>query len=340
MRKTVAKIKVEDVLLCYVNGISRWIGTLKVVGETFTSSEPIWSGAEYPERLHVEPIIILELETAIPAVELKGDMKLFETLKNPAQWSIYFRRSPSAISSEDANIVIAALEDAQQSPKFRPIPPSKLKLLLGTDGPGGVTEPTIEADEESPSEPDSTEDVVGTEHTEIQWRLLKLGSDMGMKVWAPKPDRNRVWNGHKPGEVSGILDDLPLQFDQNTMRTIQNIDVLWLQSQGHTIVGAFEIESSTSIYSGLLRLSDLVAMQPNLQIPLYIVAPDERREKVFREILRPTFDRREPPLRDYCQYIAFTSLREGYEHTVGMAKFLKPSFIETLAEPCEVLETA
>ena len=79
-------------------------------------------------------------------------------------------------------------------------------------------------------------------------------------------------------------------------------------------------------------------MQPSLSTPLYIVAPDERREKVFREISRPTFDRREPPLRDYCQYIAFSTLRDGYEKAISVAKFLKPSYIETLAEPCEVVE--
>ena len=40
---------------------------------------------------------------------------------------------------------------------------------------------------------------------------------------------------------------------------------------------AFEAESTTTIDSGLLRLSDLLALQPNLDIDLYLVAPDERR---------------------------------------------------------------
>jgi hypothetical protein len=44
-------------------------------------------------------------------------------------------------------------------------------------------------------------------------------------------------------------------------------------------VAAFEI---TSICSGLLRMADLVAMQPNLNIPLFLVAPEERREKCLR----------------------------------------------------------
>jgi hypothetical protein len=49
-----------------------------------------------------------------------------------------------------------------------------------------------------------------------------------------------------------------------------------------------------------------VAMQPNLNIPLYLVAPDERRQKVFAEVNRPTFLRLSPPLVDICRYISFS----------------------------------
>jgi hypothetical protein len=44
-------------------------------------------------------------------------------------------------------------------------------------------------------------------------------------------------------------------------RTVELIDVLWLN--GNAIVAAFEAESTTSIYSGLLRMADLLSMQPN-----------------------------------------------------------------------------
>ena len=55
---------------------------------------------------------------------------------------------------------------------------------------------------------------------------------------------------------------LPKQFDPVTNRTIELIDVLWLD--GNSIEAAFEIESTTSIYSGILRMSDLLAQQPNI----------------------------------------------------------------------------
>jgi len=39
--------------------------------------------------------------------------------------------------------------------------------------------------------------------------------------------------------------------------------------------------ASPPFHSGLLRMADLVSMQPNLKLDLFIVAPDERREYVF-----------------------------------------------------------
>ena len=148
---------------------------------------------------------------------------------------------------------------------------------------GSVTVP--ERDE--PSEDTTLPSQEPTAHTEIQWLLLKLGHDMGLDVWVARNDRSREAQGHRFADLPHLRAELPLQFDEATNRTIELIDVLWLR--GNAIVGAFEIESTTLIYSGLLRMADLIAMQPNLNIPLYLVAPDERREKVIIEVNRPTF---------------------------------------------------
>ena len=34
-------------------------------------------------------------------------------------------------------------------------------------------------------------------------------------------------------------------------------------------------------------MSDLVAQQPNISVPLFLVAPEERREKVIEQVNRP-----------------------------------------------------
>ena len=157
---------------------------------------------------------------------------------------------------------------------------------------------------------------------------------MGYDVWAARNDRNKEYNGNKFINLPKIKSELPLQFDEATNRTIELIDVLWLK--GNTILAAFEIESTTLIYSGLLRMSDLISMQPNLKIPLYIVAPDERRNKVISEINRPTFSKLSPQLSKICKFISFSVLKEKVSKAEEFITFLKPEFIDDFSESCEV----
>jgi hypothetical protein len=53
--------------------------------------------------------------------------------------------------------------------------------------------------------------------------------------------------------------------------------------------------------------------RPDSGIRLYLVAPDDRRDKVEQEILRPTFTLREKPLRDVCGFLSFSKLVEKAE---------------------------
>lgn len=143
-----------------------------------------------------------------------------------------------------------------------------------------------------------------TAHTEIQWMLIKFGIAAGYSVWVPPGDRGKEF-GEKFADLT--LPQLPnFGFDSHTNQIISNIDVLWFE--GNVILKAFEIESTTSVYSGLLRLSDLVLSQPNTTIELYIVAPTNRRELVKKNILRPTFAR----LRPKCSYISFDEVTTKY----------------------------
>ena len=108
--------------------------------------------------------------------------------------------------------------------------------------------------------------------------------------------------------------------------------MLWLK--GNSIIAAFEIETSTLIYSGLLRMSDLLALQPNLMIKLYLVAADEKRNKVRQEILRPTFERRERPLSKICGFLSIEKLNSSIDgvEKLGIISALKPDFIDKVAE--------
>lgn len=71
------------------------------------------------------------------------------------------------------------------------------------------------------------------------------------------------------------------------------------------------MEHTTSVYSGILRMADLLALQPNMDIRLHIVASDSRREKVFTEIRRPVFSLLDRgPLAESCTYIPYEAIRE------------------------------
>jgi hypothetical protein len=171
-----------------------------------------------------------------------------------------------------------------------------------------------------------------TRHMEIQYLLATLGADMGFDIWIARNDRSRSWNGTALGELPRVIDELPTQFNEATNRTIELIDVLWLK--GNSIAAAFEVECTTSVYSGLLRMSDLLALQPNIEINLFLVAPDERREKVKQEILRPTFSLKEKPLAEVCGFLAFgnfTTKLDGIRK-LGLASSLKADFLQKTAE--------
>jgi hypothetical protein len=146
------------------------------------------------------------------------------------------------------------------------------------------------------------------ESIRIQALLANIGARMGMSIWIPRADRAAVLKEWKT-EQNTVLERLPLNYDDTTLRTIEQIDVLWLR--GRSIVRAFEVEHTTSVYSGILRMADLLALHPNMDIKLHIVAPATKRDKVFQEIRRPVFSLLEKgPLADSCTYLSYDSLRE------------------------------
>ena len=149
------------------------------------------------------------------------------------------------------------------------------------------------------------------ESLQMQAILADIGSKMGFQIWLPPSDRGRVLTKWTP-KTGILLEELPVTFNSTTMKTIEQIDVLWLKRS--EIVRAFEVEHTTSIYSGILRMADLLAMQPNITIKLHIVAPTSRREKVFQEIGRPVFAALGGrALSEICTFLSYESLTDLHE---------------------------
>ena len=332
-RNIAGKISIGDYLICYVTGISRVIGILEVNSKVYNDTSPIWEDDPFSVRFKVDLIYKLEPKTAVPILDLRDKLSIFENLKSPHAWSGFFRGSPNLFKKErDGEIIVDAVKAAAANPVERDFDERKYSAALPKiyESKVGVVTVPEEVNETVETEKYQSAEV---SHEEIQYLLLKLGSDLGLNVWVARNDRNKAFNGAAFKDMPKLLKELPNQFDPATNKTIELIDVLWLQ--GNAILAAFEVEHTTAIYSGLLRMSDLVSMQPNIKIDLYLVAPDERRDKVFNEINRPTFAKLKPPLTKLCKFIPYSNLKAEVQHLGDKVRYMKPEFIQDMAETFE-----
>jgi hypothetical protein len=141
-----------------------------------------------------------------------------------------------------------------------------------------------------------------SDHVRMQWKLARLGIKAGEKVWVPTGDQGKLkrsfeFDAFDKEFSSGI--DLPHSY-------VENIDVVWKQE--FRIAAAYEIENSTSIYSGLLRFSDLMILAPNTIYPLFVVAPSERKNRLREQLRRPTFKRMN--LAEHVRFLSYEAVDE------------------------------
>jgi len=101
-------------------------------------------------------------------------------------------------------------------------------------------------------------------------------------------------------------------------------------------VAAFEVEASTPVFTGLQRMGDLMAAIPNMRIPLFVVAPEGRRAKVFEQITRPLFRfGLDPPLEEICRYSSFEGLQEAFERYGGSTSIDAERLVDEISESAQ-----
>lgn len=164
----------------------------------------------------------------------------------------------------------------------------------------------------SPKERSSGSDELG--HTEVQGRLRDLGLALGFKVWVASNDRGRTYAGGWLGD--GCLSELPPALAAAPgAEAIRLIDVLWIDQATSRVEAAFEVEHSTSIHSGIVRMLDLAMIQADGLRGLFLVAPDAREGDVRKQLARPAF-RSIADLR-----VRWLSYGELERHREAMARF-------------------
>lgn len=151
-------------------------------------------------------------------------------------------------------------------------------------------------------------------HTEVQGWLRDLGLALDYNVWIAANDRNRQIGDNKLGD--GCLTALPLQAIMLAVDAVRLIDVLWLDRASGQIVAAYEVEHTTSIYSGIVRMLDLaLGSEAHALEGLFLVAPDDREQEVRAQLARPAFSR----IADLkVRYLPYSELKA---HREAIARF-------------------
>lgn len=303
-------------------------GVAEVTGETFQSEEAIWENGVFPHRVPIRFLYALGPEIRPP---IYGDVwdAVTSAWGTRYGWGL---ATQSSLPDDAAQIILEAIQmrpneleviRAHLDAYFNQARQWRTHQQMKMVTPKPLVKPRKSPARQSSSTSDSA-------HTKAQSELIRLGKTTGCAVWVATNDRSRVYGGRPLGE--GCLKVFPnLGLTPEVRDHISLIDVIWIRR--NMPVYAFEVEMTSTVYSGLLRMSDLVALVPLLNIKLFIVAPEARREKVLRELSRPTFQK--IGLAAYCRFVAAEDLEVLLTKVETLGGHIQPSVLETVAVELE-----
>ena len=306
----------------------------EVAGKPFESRDKVWDNGLFPHRIRIKFTHILQPKDRPPIL---GEVRDAMT----QQWGPHYGwaiLNQQLLESPNADVIARAISskpnailDYQQNLTDR-LEQARVKREVAK-GRARKQRPfkKLPAPEELELENDKSESKRDTSaHTKAQSELVSLGRITGCSVWIASNDQSKKYGGKNLAE--DCLKKLPgMGLSDEATRRISLIDVIWINQNAP--VCAFEIETSTSIYSGLLRMSDLLSVVPALNIQIYIVSPRERQTKVLAELGRPTF--RKIGLSEYCRYISTEDLSELIGRVKGFKGHIQPTILDTIAIPLE-----
>ena len=340
VRRAASRVRPGDTLICYVTGWVCWVGVLEVLSECYEDHTPVFRphDDEFVIRFKVRTAAWLHQSNAVSMHEEEvwsGLAELTRGLeKGSGRWAVFIRPSLRRLPDSDGQFLKKLIIDRSGGPETAEV--SLVEPERASSHRVREAEKLLEipAPVETVETPRVTLDAPPCEvrdSTQVQARLARIGIQMGMKIWIPTHDRAGVISLCVPNSAA-FLDVLPLNYEEQIQRTVEQIDVLWLRER--VIVRAFEVEHSTSVYSGILRMADLLALQPNMDIKLHLVAPDDRREKVFQELRRPVFAQLgRKPLAKLCTFLSYSSVEKVAK--LPHLRYLSDAVLDEYAEAAQ-----
>jgi hypothetical protein len=108
-RRLAEQFEPGDEIVFYVTGVQAFGGIVRVTSEMFEDRAKVWPGKPgnpdpYPWRFETEPVLILDEDDFVPAVELVGELE--HVAKWPAEhWHLAFQGQLRTVSEADAALL-------------------------------------------------------------------------------------------------------------------------------------------------------------------------------------------------------------------------------------------
>ncbi len=268
--KTITEIKSGDKIIYYCKGDSVIKGIFEIAKPVY-AQEPQWPDS--PFQFQIKPLLVPDEPFNIKLI--LSSLELFSHLDNIKNWGMALQgkyNSIKELSVKDFQFIENTLKSSKKIEK-----------------------------EELPKQLEKLD----REHLRIQHKIAEWGLKNGYRVHIAINDRNKLKK-----ELPQILDELPHFHYEDVLDIAKRIDVLFFDKERDILTHAFEVESTPIIYSGLLRLNDIVEKYPSDKLKYFIISDKSNRDKFFRELDRPSFYL----LRKHnCEFLTFEDIDEQWE---------------------------
>jgi DNA modification methylase len=142
------------------------------------------------------------------------------------------------------------------------------------------------------------------QHSEMIATLALIGKRQGYDIWIAKNEQSKSDNTFEARRLSEYTTLKHLKADNaSNLDVVENIDLLWVK--GKRIEVVFEIESTTSMMSALMRGSNV-----DSAVDKFMVLPEEREAQFNNKMTSPLF--REHFEAENWKVIFFDALRVAY----------------------------
>ncbi|MEQ9426288.1 MAG: restriction endonuclease [Cyclobacteriaceae bacterium] len=173
-------------------------------------------------------------------------------------------------------------------------------------------------------------------HAQIQIALYFIGKQFGYRTWIAQNDKGIVYQNKKIGEFEEVIpnlnDEKLMSSYEDAVRAALLIDCIWFKN-GTLMPAVMEVEHSTGVTSGLSRMKNFKDKFPPYPTRYVIVAPDEDRDKVYKEANKPQFQDLN------SRYFPYSSVEELYALCLKRKlKGVTEEFLDCYMEP--ILEKA